>query len=52
MKSYRLHLIRFDRPESQVVTVRAASEFDARAHILGRLGHGWRITSARIAELP
>jgi len=52
MKSYRVRLIRFDRPETQIITVRCKSEFEARAHVLERVGHAWRITSAELAQLP
>ena len=52
MKSYRLRMIRFDRPETQTITVRSENEFAARAHVLARVGHGWRITSAEVARLP
>ena len=52
MNSYRVRLIRFDRPETQTITIRSANEAGARAHVLARMGHGWRITSAELARLP
>jgi hypothetical protein len=52
MNSYRVRLIRFDRPEVQTITVRSENESAARAHVLARVGHGWQIASAEIARLP
>ncbi len=52
LKSYRVHLIRIDRPESQVITVRSPNETAARTHVLARIGHDWRIASTTLLELP
>jgi len=52
MKSYRIRLIRFDRPETQIITVRSESEVEARAHVLARADQGWRIAAVDLARLP
>lgn len=43
MRSFRVRLMRFDRPQSKTVTVRANNEAGARAQARGRAGHDWRI---------
>lgn len=52
MQSYRVRLIRFDRPETQTITVRSENEFEARVHVLARIEPGWRIASAELTQLP
>jgi hypothetical protein len=41
MRSFRVRLIRFDRPESQMLTLRSNSEAGARAQ--KRAGRAWRV---------
>jgi hypothetical protein len=52
MNSYRLSLIRLDPPETQVITVRSASESEARIQVLDRIGPGWRIGGVQLTKLP
>lgn len=49
MRSFRIRLVRFDRPESRMLTVRANNEAGARAQARSRAGREWRI--ARIEAL-
>jgi hypothetical protein len=41
MRSFRVRLIRFDRPESKTITLRSSSEAGARAP--KRAGRAWRV---------
>lgn len=43
MRSYRVRLIRFDRPQSTTFQVRSNSEAGARAQAQSRAGRDWRI---------
>lgn len=43
MRSYRVRLIRFDRPQSRMLTLRANNEAGARAQAQSRAGREWRI---------
>lgn len=43
MRSFRVRLMRFDRPQSKTLTVRANNEAGARAQAQGRAGRDWRI---------
>ena len=43
MRSFRVRLIRFDRPESKTITLRSSSEAGARAQAQKRAGRAWRV---------
>ena len=43
MRSFRVRLMRFDRPQSKTITIRANNEAGARAQAQGREGRDWRI---------
>ncbi len=43
MRSFRVRLMRFDRPQSKTITIRANNEAGARAQAQGRSGRDWRI---------
>ena len=43
MRSFRVRLMRFDRPQSKTLTVRANNEAGARVQAQGRAGRDWRI---------
>lgn len=43
MRTFRVRVIRFDRPESKNLTLRANSESAARAQAQSRMGRDWRI---------
>ena len=47
MRSFQVRLIRFDRPESRMLTIRANNEAGARAQARSRAGRDWRIASVR-----
>jgi len=50
MKTYRLRMVRFDRPETRILTISSQNESTARAHALARFGHGWRVASTQLAQ--
>ena len=50
MKTYRLRMVRFDRPETKIVTISSQTESGARARALARFGQGWRVASAQLAQ--
>ena len=43
MRSYRVRLIRFDRPQSKTFQVRSNCEAGARAQAQSRAGRDWRV---------
>ena len=43
MRTFRVRLIRFDRPQSKTLTLRANSESGARAQAQTKAGREWRI---------
>ena len=43
MRTYRFRLVRLDRPGAKVLSIRSASEFNARARVLSRAGNSWTI---------
>ncbi|MCR9094039.1 MAG: hypothetical protein NXI30_07470 [bacterium] len=43
MRSYRVRLIRFDRPQSKTLQVRSNSEAGARTQAQSRAGRDWRV---------
>ncbi len=43
MKTFRIRLIRFDRPESKTLQIRSNSEAGARTQAQSRAGREWRI---------
>lgn len=43
MRSFRVRLIRFDRPQSRTLQIRSNSEAGARAQAQSRVGRDWRI---------
>ena len=43
MRSFRIRLIRFDRPQSKTLQIRANNEAGARAQAQGRAGRDWRV---------
>lgn len=47
VRSYRFRMLRHDRSNSQILTIRCASEAGARARALVRAGPGWKIADAQ-----
>ena len=45
MRTFRVRLIRFDRPQSRMLNLRANNEAGARAQAKSRAGRDWRIAS-------
>ena len=43
MRSFRVRLIRFDRPESKTLQIRSNTEAGARAQAQSRAGRDWRV---------
>lgn len=43
MRSFRVRLIRFDRPQSKTIMIRSNSEAGARAQAQSRAGRDWRV---------
>ncbi|MEM9175054.1 MAG: hypothetical protein AAGC67_07445 [Myxococcota bacterium] len=43
MRSFRVRLIRFDRPQSKTIQVRSNTEAGARAQAQSRAGRDWRV---------
>lgn len=50
MKTYRLRLVRYDRPQTKMVTISCESEHAARCRVSARFGREWRVVSTQLAH--